>query len=319
MNLAARTTLTFVASTALGSVTLSLPQAGLLPPPYQVAGIERRLPDRDVEAGVPGLDDAVVVVELDDADSMPPPDREFLARATIVGTDGVAAAHLVDVERRCEFLCSDERASCRHVALYSGFDPARLGTPLLALPGEWTLTDHAAAEPVAEVAAEAAARDRRRPPTETVADIEALRRLLAADDEPVRLIWSSYEDDPTRYRLVPDPTAPEGLALETLQWDGQVVVTPARECAYAVVDGIGSLDCSGFATLLDGARPLLVSLTDYNLDIAQVVASFVHDARTYHVIRLGLKAQTVFGLLVQTGDGWTALLRPRTFDLLCAP
>jgi hypothetical protein len=64
-------------------------------------------------------------------------------------------------------------------------------------------------------------------------------------------------------------------------------------------------------------RPLLVSLADYNSSSAETAASFESNGTTYRVVRLGLKAQTVFGLLVRTESGWRALIRPRDYALLC--
>lgn len=301
----------------LGVAGVSASQTVDLPAPYQVAGIERRLPDRDVERRAPYLRDAVVVVDLDDADRAPVPDRERFQRATIVGTAGVAEAVLLDIERRCEFLCGDEIASCRHVAIYTGIDVADVGTPLLALPGSWVLTGYTPVIPDA--------RPQPSPPTGNrssraqAAESVNLPELLDPDAELIRPIWSPYPENTTRHRLVPAPSAPAGIALETLAWDERVDSYPAAECTYRVVGGIGSLDCAGFSILLDGGRPLLVSFPDYNRDIADVVASFEYRDTTYRVIRLGLKAQTVFGFLYRTDDAWRASIRPRDFDLLCAP
>ena len=50
---------------------------------------------------------------------------------------------------------------------------------------------------------------------------------------------------------------------------------------------------------------------------AEVVATFTLGKSTLYLVRLGLKAQTVFGLLYGGKDGWRGLFRPRDYALLC--
>ncbi len=53
------------------------------------------------------------------------------------------------------------------------------------------------------------------------------------------------------------------------------------------------------------------------LAAAQVVATVGLGKTTLYLVRLGLKVQTTFGLLYETGDRWRGLFRPRDDALLC--
>ena len=47
------------------------------------------------------------------------------------------------------------------------------------------------------------------------------------------------------------------------------------------------------------------------------MARFGAGGLDYYLVRLGIKAQTVFGLLFQQGGAWQARFRPRDYALLC--
>ncbi len=53
------------------------------------------------------------------------------------------------------------------------------------------------------------------------------------------------------------------------------------------------------------------------LAAVQVVATVGLGKTTLCLVRLGLEAQTTFGLLYETEDGWRGLIRPRDYALLC--
>ena len=69
--------------------------------------------------------------------------------------------------------------------------------------------------------------------------------------------------------------------------------------------------------IASAAAPLLFSYPDFNPAAAQVVATVGLGKTTLYLVRLGLKAQTAFGLLYETEDGWRGLIRPRDYALLC--
>ncbi len=90
-----------------------------------------------------------------------------------------------------------------------------------------------------------------------------------------------------------------------------------EDCAIRRTDALASLTCRSLALLVDRGRPLLVSFPDYNLAAAEVVARFSSGGLTHYLIRLGLKAETLFGLLTDTPDGWRPLFRRRGYPALC--
>ena len=77
------------------------------------------------------------------------------------------------------------------------------------------------------------------------------------------------------------------------------------------------MQCDGIALIVGDAAPLLFSYPDYNLASAQVVATLGFGKSRLYLVRLGLKAQTAFGLLYRDKDGWRGLFRPRNYALLC--
>ena len=58
-------------------------------------------------------------------------------------------------------------------------------------------------------------------------------------------------------------------------------------------------------------------MADYGEAAAEPLALFEHAGTTYAVVRLGLKAQSVIGLVVRDEGGWHGLFLPRDYPLLC--
>ena len=75
--------------------------------------------------------------------------------------------------------------------------------------------------------------------------------------------------------------------------------------------------CPSIALIAADGVPLLVSIPDYNQAIAVPIASFLHEGELHVLVRLGLKAQTIYGLLVRRDGKWVPLFRPAQRPLLC--
>jgi len=265
----------------------------LLPAPLQIDGVERDLTGRW------GLETDVVQVDLGAAEGKPVPDGDHFQKMTILGTTGASPAFLQDIRRVCDFLCGDEAEECHYVARVSPTRPLdEIGTPLAAIPGEHRIEAY------------------RVPETETVADpLELPAEWLGRDFESP--IWPTDPGSSLEYRLRESSTADRELRLEYHWSGGEVYSVDDRDCSLRQSADLTELACSSFAMITQDGQPLLVSLADYNSSSAETVASFESNGTAYRVVRLGLKAQTVFGLLVRTESGWRALIRPRDYALLC--
>lgn len=211
---------------------------------------------------------------------------------TVVGNAGVGRINLESIGKICEFLCGDEAEECHYVAyMVPVTELDEIGTPLLALPGDYALTDFTLPEP------------------QEVAIDEALRERGF-----VRALWPD-EEGGYRYRF--EPLAGGGLAVEARWGEGDPYRYSSSGCRATKWKGLTTVMCDGMEGILVDGAPALVSYPDYNSPSAQILASFDHGGVTYHLVQLAIKAQTVYGLVVRTDEGWQALIRPRDYALLC--
>ena len=103
------------------------------------------------------------------------------------------------------------------------------------------------------------------------------------------------------------------LTIRTL-----VALPAVQTTLYAgTAAGLTQLACHGIAVIAADGVPLLLSVPDYNDAIATPVARFTANGETHVLVRLGLKAQTIYGLLVKRGDKWVPLFRRAERALLC--
>jgi hypothetical protein len=294
----------FAAVLALAALALSENARGAdeigLDAPYQVVALSYFRSDQDrADTGL-GLTAPYVIVDLGNAEKRPPPAREGLETMTLLGTGGSAPGRLYDIRKTCNFLCGDEGEACHYEALYSlpQAAVARLGTPLVALAGEIetgnlrAFSDQAARpaklEPPANPAAEF------RPP-----------------------LWTADPDAAPRYRVTAWDGATGALAMEFRYRDQPANEVLGRNCRAQGLGVLTALSCDGMALLVDDSRVLLFSWPDYNLAAAAPVLAFEAAGASHYLVRLGLKAQTVFGLLTGGSGGWRGAFRPRDYDLLC--
>jgi hypothetical protein len=279
---------------ALAVGFVSVPAAGeLLPAPFQIDGVERDLTDRF------GIETYVIQVDLGAVAGKPVPGGESFRQMTVLGTSGTSPAFLHDIRKVCEFLCGDEGEECHYVARVSPNRPLEeIGTPLAAIPGAHGIEAFRSFEVESAPA-----------PSELIAE------WLGRDFE--RPAWPTDPSSVLEYRLRESSTADRELGLEYRWSGGEVYSVEDRDCSVRSSAGLTELACSSFAMITQEGRPLLVSLADYNSATAETVAELDSAGTTYRVVRLGLKAQTVIGLLVETESGWRAMIRPRDYALLC--
>ncbi|WP_224371629.1 hypothetical protein [Hyalangium versicolor] len=64
-------------------------------------------------------------------------------------------------------------------------------------------------------------------------------------------------------------------------------------------------------------RLLFASFADYGEATTEWLAMLQVRGQELHLVRVGLKAQAVPGLLFRVGSRWRLLLRPADYSLLC--
>ena len=259
--------------------------------PYQVEAVSS-LRDRFDESTSLGAQR--VVVDLGTAEATPWPDRNVYSTMTLIGTTGTMPASLDEIAKSCETLCGDDAEECHYVArLVPAGDLAALGDPLAAIADAHDFSDFA-------VTLEGSPR----PATD----------LGALPSEFTSPIWPPEEQGGARFRFRYHDGS---LVLDSAYGASDVQEIALGVCAFFDRGPLVRMVCDGVEALMADSRPILVSFPDYNTASADLFASFVHGGRTYHVVRLGIKAQTIYGLLYQDDGQWHARLRPRNYSLLC--
>lgn len=268
--------------------------ARTLPAPFQVDGVRLPVDEEDpATLGAPW-----VLVDLGPAEGHPRPRREDHVTMTLLGTSGAIELSLLEIAKVCGYLCGDEIEECSYEGRYApAGDLARVGTPLAALPGRHALADYG---PLAEIPAAASG--------------SSLPRT-GEEPEITSPIWPAEPGVRAGQRLRRDG---DGLIFDQRWGPSELVHSiPLSDCSLSRRGPLERLRCSGFEALLAGGRLLLTSVDDYGAAGADVLATFEHEGRVYLVVRLGLKAQTVYGLLVREGESWRALIHPREHALIC--
>ncbi len=275
----------------------TLPPA--LPAPYQVEGLVRLMSDRYVPHEGLGLSEPLVSIDLGNAEKAPHPGRRNFLTMTIIGSKGVALGQLVDIRKICDFLCGEDAEECHYVGLFQLDQPARtIGAPLAAIPGSAALLEFQSLMGEAP-----------KPPAPFPAD------LIGKDFTPP--VWSPYGKDGPELRITGWDSETRGLNLEERLRGGDTFPIEVAGCRLRRVDGLSELQCGGVALILSDEAPLLLSYPDYNIAAAELVATMKWNGSKLYLVRLGIKAQTIFGLLYQAKSGWKGLFRPRDYALLC--
>ncbi len=278
----------------------ALAHEALLPAPYQIDGLVRFKSDRYRLGDGLGLNPPLVAVDLGDTRKAPHPGSERFQTMTFVGSAGVGFGKLYGIQKHCDYLCGDEGEECHYVGLYALDGPIeRIGTPLIAIPGDRALAGFRAL-----------------PPEISGAEVVLPQGLIGRDFAD--LAWAPYGKDGPEVRITAWDAEDRRLELEARWSSGDRFQAEGRDCALRHIDELTEMQCNGIALIVgDAAAPLLFSYPDYNLATAQVVATVGLGKSTLYLVRLGLKAQTAFGLLYRAEDGWRGLFRPRDYALLC--
>jgi hypothetical protein len=268
-----------------------------LEPPYQLDGASVDLRDRGAD---PAAD--IQFVFLFDLDPMQAPtqaDADRWFEATVLTEAGPVRAGLLEIRKSCAFLCGvepsmpvEEAETCHYQAalvLHPETDTA--GANLIAaFPGKVEIADFQMPAPAPLRAAPAWSR--------------AFHAPAWPPDETGGIRIDGW--DPNTRRL-----------QYTLQAMGEEQSFHEPGCEASTAAGLTQIQCQSLALIAADGVPLLLSVPDYNQAIATPVASFMHDGTLHVVVRLGLKAQTVYGLLVKRGDTWVPLFRKAERSLLC--
>ncbi len=263
----------------------------VLSAPYQVEAVSR---SRDRFDETPDLGTPRVVVDLGSAEDKPWPDRDAYSTMTLIGTAGTMTAHLEDIVKTCEALCGDEAEECHYVAqLLPAGDPETLGDPVAAFAGLHTLADFA-------------------PTPGSVPQPQLDRDSLSSQLLPPA--WPTSQQGVPRYRFRRHDGA---LIMDSQYGVSDIQEVSLGECGFYDRGALVRMVCDGAEALIADGLPVLVSFPDYNIASADVLASLAHGEQTYYVVRLAIKAQTIYGLLYEDGGRWHARFRPRDYALLC--
>jgi hypothetical protein len=271
--------------------------AGEIEAPYQLDAMSFDLRDR---GGDPAADATMTILfDLDPMQAPTQADVERWNEATILTEAGPMRAGLLDIRKSCQFLCGveppmpvEEAETCHYQAALVPDPKSDTGGAnfLAAFPGKVDITEFQMWEA---------------PP---------LRSSPAWSPEFHAQAWPT--DEAGRIRI--DGWNPNTKRLQyTVQVMGGERSIDEPGCRASTAAGLTHIACQGIALIAADGVPLLVSVPDYNQAIATPVASFMHDGALHVVVRLGLKAQTVYGLLVKSGHAWVPLFRKAERPLLC--
>lgn len=268
-----------------------------LQPPFQLDGMAVDLRNRGAD---PGAD--IQFVFLFDLDPMQAPtqaDADRWFEATVLTEAGPVRAGLLEIRKTCEFLCGveppmpvEEAETCHYqAALVLDYKADTGGANLLAaFPGAVEISDFEMLTPL---------------------QLEVAPDWSESFQAP---LWPGEGLGPMR---IDSFDAAAGRLRLSLRNSGGEQNVEQQGCRASAAAGLTQIDCPEIAILAADGVPLLASWPDYNEPGATPVASFRHDGELYVLVRLGLKAETVYGLLVKRGDRWVPLFRRAERPLLC--
>ena len=250
--------------------------------PYQVAGWLTSLEDEDE-----GRRFLLVDLGTERPAALPP-------QWTVVGSTGSSHATYYTFEKSCRFLCGDDESETCHYVAQLSLESTDIGRPLLALPGALAVSD--------------------------------VRTAVGEFDQPLPgpQWWGAEAAEPvwTHRPAMVNPvrfsyrvgSGEDGQPVLLITGGSQRVSFPLLDCSSRLQGGFTEVRCREVALLAREGLPLLVSMADYNVPAAEIAAAVTLAGRPFHLIRLGLKAQTIYGLLGAEGQ---ALFRPRDYPSIC--
>ncbi len=228
--------------------------------------------------------------------------RARLGVMTLLGKKGLATARLQRLESVCAELCASERPTCHAVGLYAQ-EPGTgdVGEGLAALPGRITGRLSAPA------------------PVELEPAPTAKQWASTAFQTPVdeRLPAASERLPPLAFRWTPRA---EGVAvLQERQLGADFYAPPIQlaECRQERQALFTRLVCPAASVLYAKGQLLFASFDDYGPPATEWLVTLQADGQQLYLVRLGLKAHAVPGLLFHDGARWRLLIRPADYPLMC--
>lgn len=285
------------AALAIALLCAGAAAAAPLEAPYQLDGMAVDLRNRGAD---PAAD--LTFAFLFDLGPLQAPrqaDADRWFEATVLTEAGPVRAGLLDIRKSCEFVCGvdpsmavEETETCHYQAALV-LDPKSDtgGANLLAaFPGEVEISDFEMLTPL---------------PLNVSGDW--------SEDFNAPL-WPANGLGPMR---IDEFDAAAGTLRLSLRNSGGEQSVETRGCRATEAAGLTQIACPEVAVLAADGVPLLASWPDYNEPGATPVATFRHEGELYVLVRLGLSAETVYGLLLRRGSGWLPLFRRAERPLLC--
>jgi hypothetical protein len=235
---------------------------------------------------------ALLLIDLNSAeDGTEPAIREPGGEMTIIYENGLARGHIQEIRKSCVYLCGfDGGATCHYQALVAPDAKAgALGAALAAFVGEPQIT---AFEPLRPQAA---------------GEVEWLSGFAAP-------VWP--QDYSAGIRIDEWDAAARRVRLSVRAADEDITVED-RECEAIGAAGLVALTCPSIAILAEAGVPLLVSWPEYESAAAAPVARFRLNGREAVLVRFGMSAETIHGVLLRDGARWVPLFRSADYPTMC--
>lgn len=220
---------------------------------------------------------------------------------TLLGKKGTATARLQRTERVCVDLCESGRPTCHTVGVYTQEpDTADIGEGLAALPGrlQGKLSPPAPSEPEP------------RPTTKQWASKELQVPVHEATPLPEDL-------SPQAYRWAPRGDGSAVLDMRHGGGDSSEPSLQLADCRQERQPPFTRLACPAASFLYAKQQLLFASFDDYGSASTEWLATLQACGQELYLMRIGLKAQAVPGLLFRDGTRWRLLIRPADYPLLC--
>jgi hypothetical protein len=110
----------------------------------------------------------------------------------------------------------------------------------------------------------------------------------------------------------------QGIHLTHRGGEFSVQMTDLATCSQRHVETFTVVTCGSDAELLyEGRAGIMASFSDYSDRSAFPLARFRLGGKQAVLVRIGLKAQVVIGLIVKDGHHWRLSIREADYPLLC--
>lgn len=225
-----------------------------------------------------------------------------LSVMTLVGKQGLATARLQRVESVCVDLCASERPACHTVGVYTQeAGTGDVGEGLAALPGRIQGQLRAPAPPTREKA-----------PT---AKPWATKEFQVPVEERTEALPEGIAPRAYRWSVRSDTSA----VLEERQGGADFFAPPVQfeQCRQERQPPFTRLVCPAASLLYAKQQLLFASFAEYGDATTELLATLQVNGQELHLVRVGLKAQAVPGLLYRDRSQWQLLLRPADYPLIC--